>query len=150
MSLRWLKSIQTGKSGPYRSGPWSEVQINLTIQFSDFDLYEECADVCLVDFALCLQSCGSDPYCHSNCSRDEISCLSDCPCESNCPNGCDGCDNHICTPKKSVLVLSTFYSSTADLTRDFHCHYHYCSRQDLRCIATCPNFEIVQNPRKRP
>lgn len=45
--------------------------------------------------------------------------ISDCPCESNCPNGCDGCENHICTPKKSVLVLSTFYSSTADLTWDF-------------------------------
>ena len=80
---------------------------NFSNFISDFDLENQCKEICHEDTIECISNCTTpDSTCISICSREEIACFDSCPCESDCPLGCSECDHPICeTKRESVLVL---------------------------------------------
>ena len=42
----------------------------------------------------------------------------ECPCGGDCTAGCEGCENPICKPSKSVLMLSTYKSTNVPMVID--------------------------------
>ena len=120
--------------------------------FSDYSLGLKCADQCVLDMIECYEECDADDFnCRQVCGRDQVNCsngkifrsnfqsknwnytFQDCPCHAHCIDGCNGCNNRICTCDESVLDDDPAYSRLVLLKSAF-CASAFCVALALNTV----------------
>jgi len=112
----------------------------------DYNLGLKCADQCVLEMIECYEECDAEDFdCRQRCGRDQVNCSNDCPCHAHCIDGCNGCNNRICTCDDSILNDDPAYSRCLLEAEEAlgDCILHNCDEGDDECLATCEEkFEI--------
>ncbi|CAG5099692.1 Oidioi.mRNA.OKI2018_I69.XSR.g16638.t1.cds [Oikopleura dioica] len=108
----------------------------------DLELGQQCDTECSEVFVDCRNNC-SDHLCENQCLIEFTECVSDCPCGQNCPNGCQDCDNPLCTTCDNLETDFEFQQCKVIALEEFdHCAMNCLN--NWGCIDNCYNREILQ------
>ncbi|CAG5099686.1 Oidioi.mRNA.OKI2018_I69.XSR.g16635.t1.cds [Oikopleura dioica] len=108
----------------------------------DLELGQQCDTECSEVFVDCRNNCP-DHLCENQCLIEFTECVSDCPCGQNCPNGCQDCENPLCTTCNNLEMDFEFQQCKVIALEEFdHCAMNCLN--NWGCIDNCYNREILQ------
>lgn len=102
----------------------------------DYEIGTKCVSQCDSVKSACHIACEDDPICDYNCAVALNKCINECPCFSECEQGCDGCDNGMCTcaypddnPDHVACAEHVYFVYAMCLGR--------CTSGDVHCLSVC-------------
>jgi len=85
--------------------------------------YQLCEDEVNSKLLECINNCGDDLACVSQCSRQFDQDFNQCPCNEDCPGGCP-CPNYECTATTTTAAVTTTAQSSSSSVFILYSHKH--------------------------